>query len=149
MANYTLVMLTCGKPSPFTGRVYSRDAMEEAIATFNKKYPQGQWGTVNRRPIEQPIPIEDISHKVTSVTIDKLDDTGEDRVMATIETLRTPAGALLEQLLNSGSTRISPAMVGTIAENDDGQLVVTNIEIVSTSFEPIINQQDINNETKL
>lgn len=122
-------ILQCDSPNTPTGRIYPREAVEQAVKEFNEKYPDGNYGLFgfSKQP-EDEFSIERVSHKTKNITIE---DDGS--VMADIELLDTPIGETVE--LTFDVFRVSPALTGKVKQHE-GQTLVSDITILYTAIVP-------------
>lgn len=86
-------LMKVGTPSA-NGRVYSKEAMEEAIKNFNESQVKG--GTLGQvGDLSHPIDLKDLSHVFENVHIE------DDKVLADMKILDTPVGQNVKALLES------------------------------------------------
>lgn len=116
-------------PSKASGRVYSKEVMEQAINEFNaREIKGGILGEVQH--ISQPLQLADISHKIEDMHIE------ENKVVATIDILDTVSGNNLKTLLESDvklamAPRIEINEEEVINENGTPIKQVTKVNILS------------------
>lgn len=86
-------LMKVGTPS-VNGRVYSKEAMEEAIKNFNESQIKG--GTLGQvGDLSHPVDLKDLSHVFENVHIE------DDKVLADMKILDTPQGQNVKALLKS------------------------------------------------
>lgn len=103
------------------GRIYSKSLLERELKKL-------QGGLTERRilgeldhPDDPRIHLDKVSHVITKLKMDGIKMFGE------LETLDTPAGQILEGLINSGvKLGISSRGLGSLRQNEDGINLVQN-----------------------
>lgn len=86
-------LMKVGVPSA-TGRIYSKDAMEDAINKFNESQIKG--GTLGQvGDLSHPVDLRDLSHVFENVRIE------DDKVVGDMKILDTPQGQNVKALLES------------------------------------------------
>lgn len=111
----TVNVLKLGTPSK-TGRIYTKEVIEEAIQKFNEN--KTKFGVLGQDGIGQAQPyinLGEISHKVENLRIE------EDYVKADIEPLDTPYGKTLQTLLENTKLAMAPRMLLDIQEQKDSE----------------------------
>lgn len=104
------------------GRKYPPEAMESALKTLNESIPEktalGQVGTAT----DSLLHLDRVSHRITDAVI------VDGELRGVVEILSTPAGKILQALLDAG-TPIAFRPRGRANISDDGE--VQNFELVS------------------
>lgn len=125
-------ILKVDEPMQYSGRVYPRSVMQKAIRDYRKKIMNG-----TAIGMIEPLIAPELSKAAFKVTDMSLEENG--RVKATIETLPTPQGRVLENMLNTGNFRLTPCSIASITKNN---VVEGDLEIQYVSLLP---QKDVPN----
>lgn len=87
-------LMKIGTPSSSTGRIYSKEVIDEAIKKFNESEIKG--GTLGQiGDLSHPVNMKDLSHVFENVRIEG------DQVLADMKILNTPKGENVKALLES------------------------------------------------
>ncbi len=112
---YTAVVLKLDEPTKESHLVYPKEEVERAVERFNDG--KEKFGVVRDEHTNfidlysRGIPVDQLSHKITDVKVDG------NHLIATMESLDTPAGRLLEQLVNGQQPpRFAIRGVGTVGK---------------------------------
>lgn len=127
----TCTLLTCDRPSPYTGRIFPLEEVQKMVDEYNKQ--PNRFGVCVRdqtRDIGASIPLEDFSHVVNSLSIVDGD------VVADITLMDTPAGNYVKEVLHS--VRLSPAMTGNV---DIDTFQASDLQLIRTDFIPDIKEE--------
>jgi hypothetical protein len=113
------------------GRIYTREALEKAIAEWEGKE---MLGTIGMPPNDRPVDINMVSHIITNLHIDG------DKVTGTIKVLDTPLGIELQKLIDSKTVEVAyrSAGMGNIIEQEDGTCIVEDYHITSVN---VVNKE--------
>jgi hypothetical protein len=106
------------------GRIYTREALEKAIAEWEGKE---MLGTIGMPPNDRPVDINMVSHIITNLHIDG------DKVTGTIKVLDTPLGIELQKLIDSKTVEVAyrSAGRGDLLKQEDDTYIIDNYCITS------------------
>jgi len=107
------------------GRIYPKAILEREVRNYQKFIRERRALGECDHPATSVVELKNVSHLITSATIE-----GND-VMGTIELLDTPAGKILQSLVEAGVTLgISSRGVGSTKRDGDRQIVQEDFQIV-------------------
>lgn len=125
-------IMKIGTPSA-TGRVYSREVMEEAIKKFNESQIKG--GTLGQvGDLSHPVNLKDISHIFENVRIEN------DAVVADMKILNTPQGENVKTLLESD---IKLALAPRLAIDEQQKVDENGNPVLDENGQPIMEVKSI------
>ncbi len=125
---YKAFLFELGKPTA-NGTVYSREDMERAIEEFKKEGKHfGKIGQDYWEDFDHPTPMKDWSHEIVSIDIEK-DKYGNENVFGTIDTLGTPNGKIVEEIMEQSAFAIRGIGYTSELGNVEG-LKIISIDLV-------------------
>ena len=126
---FTMTTITVDTPNKY-GTIFPRDVVEKGLIKYQETVGGNKaFGETGDTFHEMTININNASHYITKLYWE------ENTLMAEIETLQTPMGFVLEDLLNSGCDRhLSYRGIGGIEKGLDGNNIVTDILFISFDF---------------
>ncbi len=107
------------------GRIYPRSILEREITNYQKFIRERRALGECDHPDSSVVELKNVSHLVTSATVD-----GDD-VVGTIEILDTPSGNILKSLIKAGVTLgISSRGVGSTRSDGGSQIVQDDFQLI-------------------
>ena len=120
---YSARLLKCDDPSPYTGKIYPTEEVKNAINDFmeNSQIHLGEMD--GEDPV---INLDRVSHKINKTYVD---DDGW--WMAEIETVDTPMGEILKQLLEAKlPLRLAPRSTGVV-NSGVGTHIISDLNLIT------------------
>lgn len=125
-------LMKVGTPSA-NGRVYSKEAMEEAIKNFNESSIKG--GTLGQvGDLSHPVNMKDLSHVFENVRIE------DDKVLADMKILDTPQGQNVQALLESN---VKLALAPRLAIDEQPKVDEEGNPVLDENGQPIMETKSI------
>jgi len=121
---YTSRLLKCDEPTPRSKKIYPTDEVKKAINDFmeNSVIHLGEMDGDT-----QHINLDRVSHRINKTYVD---DDGW--WVAEIETIETPMGNILSQLLEAGiEPRLTPRSTGRIVDESKHFGTVSDLQIIT------------------
>jgi len=107
------------------GRVYPRDILEREVINYQKIIQENRSTGELDHPESSVVSLQNVSHIIRDAYFDS------DDVIGTVEVLGTPAGKILQELLNAGvRIGISSRGVGTTKRDSDRDVVQNDYQII-------------------
>lgn len=112
------------------GRIYSQEAMQKAIDSFNNSDWDIYGELYNSINVDsEEIDPQKISHKVEDLNIE------DGKLTAEIELLDTPYGEMASTLMKTENFELFPRMIGKIMENNEVEVEkLITIDLIPESY---------------
>ena len=111
------------------GRVYPRNVLVREVNNYQKLVKESRALGELDHPETNVIQLEKVSHRVTSVWME-----GND-VMGKVQVLNTPAGKILQELVNGGCKMgISSRGMGSVREDKNSTIVEDDFQLICFDF---------------
>jgi len=111
------------------GRIYPRNVLVREVNNYQKLIKESRALGELDHPETNVIQLEKVSHRVTSVWME-----GND-VMGKVQVLNTPAGKILQELVNGGCKMgISSRGMGSVREDKNSTIVEDDFQLICFDF---------------
>ena len=111
------------------GRIYPRNVLVREVNNYQKLVKESRALGELDHPETNVIQLEKVSHRVTSVWME-----GND-VMGKVQVLNTPAGKILQELVNGGCKMgISSRGMGSVREDKNSTIVEDDFQLICFDF---------------
>jgi len=111
------------------GRIYPRNVLVREVNNYQKLVKESRALGELDHPETNVIQLEKVSHRVTSVWME-----GND-VMGKVQVMNTPAGKILQELVNGGCKMgISSRGMGSVREDKNSTIVEDDFQLICFDF---------------
>jgi len=111
------------------GRVYPRNVLVREVNNYQKLVKESRALGELDHPETNVIQLEKVSHRVTSVWMEG------NNVMGKVQVLNTPAGKILQELVNGGCKMgISSRGMGSVREDKNSTIVEDDFQLICFDF---------------
>jgi len=111
------------------GRIYPHKTLQREVENYNKLVRESRALGELDHPEDSVINLKNASHLVTDIWWDNKD------VMGKVKVLNTPAGKVLQELVNSGvKLGISSRGLGSVSESTGGTIVEDDFQLICFDF---------------
>jgi len=111
------------------GRIYPRNVLVREVNNYQKLVKESRALGELDHPETNVIQLEKVSHRVTSVWMEG------NNVMGKVQVLNTPAGKILQELVNGGCKMgISSRGMGSVREDKNSTIVEDDFQLICFDF---------------